>query len=311
MPTNRRPGSNGQPSVRRPKVAGLRKREGTDKQPSAESAPVEEENTSVEAAAEAAEPARDSEPESQATQEVASDQPGTDVSEPEPETADAEPESGTAYSEGGSETESGTAEPEGDSDSEREPAEESAVDSGEAATDQSGSDGEKSAKGGKSWLLWGATAVLLAAAIVFGLLAYTTYYQGPMANKAMISAGETSEVKGQVEDGVQKLFSYDFKDTAKTEKAAKELLTGDAVKKYNDLFAVVKEQAPKQQLIVTTTVKNSAVTQLQDDRAQVLVFVDQHALRSSTGESNIGPAQLSVTTEKQGDAWKITDLTIR
>ncbi|WP_406688613.1 hypothetical protein REH65_19620 [Saccharopolyspora sp. ID03-671] len=107
-------------------------------------------------------------------------------------------------------------------------------------------------------MLWAATALLFALAIFFGLATYTTYNTGPAANEALTSAGETSEVNGQVSDGVQKLFSYDFNDTAKTENAAKDLLVGSAVQKYNELFALVKQQAPQQQLIVTTTVKNSA-----------------------------------------------------
>ena len=309
MPTNRRPGSNGQPSVRRPKVAGLRKRETTEKQ-QREPAAAEEETTSAESAAEAAEPARSAEPESQESPEELPDEQVADVSGDEPEPAqhtsdvsgdESEPEQHAASAEG----------PVAAEDSDSEADRESSVEPAEGpAASESGS-GERAAKGGKAWVLWAAAAVLLVVAIVFGVLGYTTYYQGPMANKAMISAGETSEVKGKIEDSVQKLFSYDFKDTAKTEKAAKNLLQGDAVKQYDELFKVVKEQAPKQQLIVTTTVKSSSVTRLQGDRAQVLLFVDQHALRSGTGESNVGPAQLSVTTEQQDGTWKITDLTVR
>jgi Mce-associated membrane protein len=298
VPTNRRPGSNGQPPVRRPKVAGLRKRQMTEKQ-RPEPAPAEEETTSAEPETEAAEPARSAEPESQESSE---DLPAEQVADVSGDQAEQEQHAESA--------EDPVAEEDSDSEADRESSVESAGTAGGPAISESGS-GEPAARGGKAWLLWAAAAVLLVVAIVFGVLGYTTYYQGPMANKAMISAGETSEVKGKVEDSVQKLFSYDFKDTAKTEKAAEDLLQGDAVKQYDELFKVVKEQAPKQQLIVTTTVKSSSVTRLQGDRAQVLLFVDQHALRSGTGESNVGPAQLSVTTEKRDGTWKISDLTVR
>lgn len=162
-----------------------------------------------------------------------------------------------------------------------------------------------------SWVLFGVAAVFLGLAVWFGIEAYSTRFSGAGANEALVSAGATSEVNGQISDAVEKVFSYDFNDTAKTETAARDLLVGAAVQRYDDLFKVVREQAPQQQLIVTTTVKSSAVTRLQGDRAELLLFVDQHAMRANTGESNVGPAQISVSAEKQGDRWKITQITLR
>ncbi|GAA0504779.1 hypothetical protein GCM10011581_33610 [Saccharopolyspora subtropica] len=164
---------------------------------------------------------------------------------------------------------------------------------------------------GSPWGLLVASVILTLLAVWFGAEAYFTRYTGPAANEALVSAGVTSEVNGQITDAVETLFSYDFTNTAKTENAARELLIGPAVQRYDELFAVVKQQAPQQQLIVTTTVNNSAVTRLQGDRAEVLLFVDQHALRATTGETNTGPAQLSVTAEKQGGRWKISQIILR
>lgn len=310
MPTNRRSGSNGQPSGRKPKVAGLRKREQTETTQSTDPNP-DEGTTSSAGEGEAVESAG-AETRESSSEERTSEAENT---APEPDSAaDSDRESGSepestpeSEADSGTDSESATAAP---ADSEPEAGSEPATDS-EDATGSDGDEAESGAENGKPWVIWAVTAVFLIVAIVCGAMAYATYFRGPMANQAMVSAGETSEVKGQVEDGIQKLFSYDFNDTAKTEKAANDLLQGDAVKKYDELFSVVKKEAPKQQLVVNTTVKSSAVTQLQGDKATVLVFADQHALRSGTGESNVGPAQLSVTTEKQGDSWKITNLSVR
>lgn len=310
MPTNRRSGTNRQPAARRPKVAGLRKRP-TSPASSEETAKTEEEDqvngTAVTEQPEAAEPeaaeAATAEPETpeSATADSPAAEPETAKSETA-ETETAEPESqvseAVAADEPSSAQESPAAEPEKTETEDAEP-------------ESSKSDVAESGDAGKPWVLWGVTALLFALAIFFGVSTYTTYNTGPAANEALTSAGATSEVNGQVSDGIEKLFSYDFNDTAKTENAAKDLLVGPAVQKYDELFALVKQQAPQQQLIVTTTVKNSAVTRLEGDRAEVLVFVDQHAMRANTGESNIGPAQLSVSAEKQGDKWKITQLTLR
>lgn len=156
-----------------------------------------------------------------------------------------------------------------------------------------------------------AVAVFTGLAVWFGIEAYSARVSGAAANEALVSAGATSEVNGQISDAVEKVFSYDFNDTTKTETAARDLLVGSAVQRYDELFKVVREQAPRQQLIVTTTVKTSAVTRLQGDRAELLLFVDQHAMRANTGESNVGPAQISVSAQKHGDRWKITQITLR
>lgn len=300
MPTNRRSGTNRQPAARRPKVAGLRKRPTSPASPE-ETAKAEEEDqvngTAVTEQPEAAEPeAADAAPAETATAETSAAEPETaksETAEPEPQVSEA-----VAADEPSSAQDSPAAEPEKTETEDAEP-------------ESSKSDVAESGDAGKPWVLWGVTALLFALAIFFGVSTYTTYNTGPAANEALTSAGATSEVNGQVSDGIEKLFSYDFNDTAKTENAAKDLLVGPAVQKYDELFALVKQQAPQQQLIVTTTVKNSAVTRLEGDRAEVLVFVDQHAMRANTGESNIGPAQLSVSAEKQGDKWKITQLTLR
>ncbi|MEV4728919.1 hypothetical protein [Saccharopolyspora sp. NPDC049426] len=312
MPTNRRSGTNRQPAARRPKVAGLRKRP-TSPASSEETAKTEEEDqvngTAVTDQPEAAEPEA-AEPEA-AVAETASAEPetaGSESAEPESQVSEA-----VAADEPSSAEESSAVEPEpsGTAEVETQDAGTQDAETEDAEAEGSKSDVAESGETGKPWVLWGATALLFALALFFGVSTYTTYNTGPAANEALTSAGETSEVNGQVSDGIEKLFSYDFNDTAKTENAAKDLLVGSAVQKYDELFALVKQQAPQQQLIVTTTVKNSAVTRLEGDRAEVLVFVDQHAMRANTGESNIGPAQLSVSAEKQGDKWKITQLTLR
>ncbi|MGW5643111.1 hypothetical protein ACWEV3_25455 [Saccharopolyspora sp. NPDC003752] len=169
----------------------------------------------------------------------------------------------------------------------------------------------KTSSTGLVWTIWILAVLFVGVAVFLGIKAFDARYSGAGANQALVSAGATSEVNGQISDAVEKVFSYDFNDTGKTEAAARDLLVGSAVQKYDDLFKVVREQAPQQQLIVTTTVKNSAVTRLQGDRAELLLFVDQHAMRANTGESNVGPAQISVSAEKQGEKWKITQITLR
>lgn len=313
MPTNRRSGTNRQPAARRPKVAGLRKPTAStpveDEHVNGTAATEQEPKTAEPAAPEAAEPASTEVSEAAADERPASSEESS-AAESADEPAVAEPSDAEPSTPEPSTAESSQAEPSPAETSQAEP-EAGSEDAVDPEAEESKSEEQGSGKSGSPWVLWSATAVLAALAIFFGVATYTTYNTGSAANEALTSAGETSEVNGQISEGIEKLFSYDFNDTAKTENAAKDLLVGSAVQKYNELFALVKQQAPQQQLIVTTTAKNSAVTHLEGDRAEVLVFVDQHATRANTGESNIGPAQLSVSAEKQGDKWKITQLTLR
>lgn len=186
-------------------------------------------------------------------------------------------------------------------------------DAGSGASDS----GEAGEKGGllhdqRAWFLG-----MLALSVVFALLAALFGANalgltgGSQSNEALVDKAATSEVNGQVDDAVSKVFSYDFANTGKTEDAANKVLVGRAVQQYHDLFATVKQQAPQQKLVVTTTVKSSGVTRLQGDQAQVLVFVDQNATRTTTGENNVGPAQISIGVVKQGDQWKINSITQR
>lgn len=162
-----------------------------------------------------------------------------------------------------------------------------------------------------------ATAVLLIAAVLFGGLAFVFRQQAaPLMgdsgeNDALVDTAETSAVNGQAKEAVSKVFSYDFANTAKAESEAKKHLVGPAVEQYDQLFATVKQQAPQQKLLVTTSVKESGVKRLQADRAEVLAFVNQNATRTETKENSTGQAQVSLGMVKQGDQWKINNITQR
>lgn len=154
-------------------------------------------------------------------------------------------------------------------------------------------------------------AVLAGLAGWFGWEAHALSVAGNTENSALVDAGATSEVNGQVSAAVEKVFSYSFADTAATENAAKQVLAGKAADQYNQLFAQIKQQAPAQKLVVTVKVVTSGVKMLQDNRAQVLLFLDQTATRTDANQTNSGAAQLTVNAEKRGGNWVITDLNMR
>ncbi|AIJ26166.1 hypothetical protein AMETH_6074 [Amycolatopsis methanolica 239] len=158
--------------------------------------------------------------------------------------------------------------------------------------------------------------ILLVLLVVFTATAVAAGIAGAPAsdddtrNTALTDAAATSDVLGQVNKAVETVFSFDFSDTAKTQNAAQNLLRDGAVEQYNQLFEQVKRLAPAQKLVLTTTIRATAVTRLDGDQAQLLVMADQRSTRGDTNQTSNAAAQLSVVAKKTGDTWKISDLTV-
>lgn len=165
----------------------------------------------------------------------------------------------------------------------------------------------------RSWVrrpgVLGVVAVLLAGTGLWSHQQARDLEAEPAArNAALTDNARTSEVKGEITDVVNTIFSYNFTDIAKTEQAAKTLLTGRAVQQYDALFGEVRKEAPAQKLVLTTTVTDSAVQTLQGDRARLLLFADQRNTRTSDGKSSYAAAMLAVDAVRQGGHWKISNI---
>jgi len=127
-------------------------------------------------------------------------------------------------------------------------------------------------------------------------------------NAALTEPARTSEVTGQITDAVNALFSYDYANPAKTQEAESRLLTGRAIGQYESMLAQVRAQAPKQKLVLTTTVTDSAVELLEGDRARLLVFADQRNTGTTRKDTTYAAAMLAVDAARRDGAWKITNL---
>ncbi|WP_340683384.1 hypothetical protein LCL61_33120 [Amycolatopsis coloradensis] len=160
-------------------------------------------------------------------------------------------------------------------------------------------------------ILFVAAAVLVAAGVWFTLEARSISAAPSAVNTALTDVGATAEVNSAVTVALDKIFSYSYDRTDATEKAAASVLRGKALESYNQLFAQVREKAPAQKLVLTTRVSSSAVQELGDGKARLLVFLDQAATRADNNSSTAAAAQLSITAEREGDNWVITDLVPR
>ncbi|TLW93745.1 hypothetical protein FFT09_10310 [Saccharomonospora piscinae] len=159
-------------------------------------------------------------------------------------------------------------------------------------------------------------AALVVAALVFGGLAvffesrHSAATEGS-ANQALVDVAATAEVEQAMSDAAERLFSVDFNDIEKTQRAADELLADDDVRStYDALMGDYRTLASEQKAVVTTTAVRSAVEVLGDDRARVMVYVDQTATRSGAEESQGGDAAMWFETERRDGAWKVVNMDV-
>ncbi|MGQ0773214.1 MAG: hypothetical protein ACT4NY_02145 [Pseudonocardiales bacterium] len=154
--------------------------------------------------------------------------------------------------------------------------------------------------------------IVLVIAVYFGALFYneTNRLTGSAAasNAAVIDAGTTAQVSGQVRDAVERIYSYDFARLDDNERAAREVITGPFVDDFGVQFGRVRELAPQQQAVVVATVADLAVKSLDGDRASVMVFIDQQASRGTQAQPLLVAGRLTVTAERVEGSWKIADV---
>jgi Mce-associated membrane protein len=148
--------------------------------------------------------------------------------------------------------------------------------------------------------------VALGCAVWFGI---ETAALSPSDNAALVDTAATSSVTAEVGDAVKAVFSYDYANLARTERAASEYLIGDAVRQYQAQFASARTRAMSEKLVRTTTVRAIGVRSLVGDDASVLLFLDQQTVAQGGGAPSSSVAQLSVTAKRVDGRWKLATLT--
>ncbi|MEU7783462.1 hypothetical protein [Amycolatopsis sp. NPDC049159] len=147
--------------------------------------------------------------------------------------------------------------------------------------------------------------VALGCAVWFGVEAASL---SPGSNQALVDSAATASVSAEVSDAVKSVFSYDYANLARTERAAAEVLTGDAVGQYQAQFTSARTRAAAEKLVRTTTVRAVGVRSLVGDDASLLLFLDQQTVGSG-GVLSSSVAQLAVTARRVDGRWKISSLT--
>lgn len=157
--------------------------------------------------------------------------------------------------------------------------------------------------------IFGAATVVLGALGVWATVAsHDLRANSGGSNAAVVDTAATRAVSRDVTSAVNTIFSYSYLDTARTRAAAQNLLTGTAIRQYDQLFALVEQEAPKEKLVVTTRVTNIGVELLTQGKARLLVFANEQDTLTGTGKSSYGGAMFAVTAVSIGGTWKIENI---
>ena len=157
-------------------------------------------------------------------------------------------------------------------------------------------------------LLGAATVVLGSLGIWAVVAAHNLNAAANAANNALVDRSATQKVETDITRAVNTIFSYTYADTARTRAAAQRLLTGQAIRQYDRLFALVQQQAPPQKLVVTTSVTRIGVEFLIGGHARLLVFANQQDTRAGTAQASYGGAMFAVTAVQKNGSWKIENI---
>ncbi len=150
--------------------------------------------------------------------------------------------------------------------------------------------------------------VLVVVALVLGLRTQSLRDDPALANHALLDEAAGREVTTVVSRGLVQVLSYNWSQPDVTRVAADQLLSGQARKEYDTLFASLQERAPGQKLVLVSEVKMVGVQRLTGSSATLLVFIDQSSTRDKDKQSSVSAAQLRVEAKRHGGSWTITGL---
>lgn len=150
-----------------------------------------------------------------------------------------------------------------------------------------------------TWLLAG---LALLTALTVGLAGYLWFVQP--------SPGEvddaTAAARSAAERAVVPVLSYDYQDLDGSREAAREFLTPDYLEEYDKLYdGLVEGNAGSTETVVEAEFVASAVVRGGEDRAEILVFVDQATTNAQNQQPVVYRNQVRMRMENVDGRWLV------
>lgn len=164
-------------------------------------------------------------------------------------------------------------------------------------TDQSGAG---RAVGVPTWLL------LALALLTVALVAVTAYVWTLPSDTAVETA--TRSAQTAAEPASEAILSYDAATLESDQETAQSFMTAGYREDYDELFEVIKQNAPTTETKVEAEVISSGIVRSGEDRVAILLFVNQSTTNKQQTEPIIYKNQVTVTMERVDDEWLVDDM---
>ena len=151
-----------------------------------------------------------------------------------------------------------------------------------------------------TWLL-----LALALALV-ALLAATAYVWSRPSDSEVETA--TRSAQTAAERATTAILSYDAATLEADQETAQSFMTSDYREDYDELFEVIKENAPATETRVEAEVIASSIVRSGEDRVAILLFVNRPTTNKQQQEPVIYKDQVTVTMQQVGGDWLVDDL---
>lgn len=160
----------------------------------------------------------------------------------------------------------------------------------------------------RSTVLAGLTAVLVlavACAVWFGIESQSLRGGQSAESVALADPEATEEVIEQVSAALKTAFSYDYANLEPARRDIALALTGSAERAFHQHWPGIAKRAKAQKEVRASTVRSIGVRTLTEDRAVLLVFLDQQVLSARDGRES-STSTLDVTAVRVDGAWRVS-----
>ena len=149
-----------------------------------------------------------------------------------------------------------------------------------------------------TWVL-AAVGVLAVALVVLASVVWT---------RPDVDPDEVGAAQSAAEQAIVPVLSYDYRELDADAAAAQSYLTEDYREKYDELFSVIADNAPRTEAVVRAEVIASSVVRTAPEAVEVLLFVNRPTTNKQVTEPVVYRDQVTVTMVRDGEDWLVDGL---
>jgi Mce-associated membrane protein len=151
-----------------------------------------------------------------------------------------------------------------------------------------------------TWLLIGLAVLLVA------LVAASAYFWTQPSDSDIEEA--TQAAQSTAERAIVPVLSYDAATLDEDQATGRAYLTESYREEYDDLFELIRENAPQTGTVVSAKVISSGIVRSGEDRVEVLLFVDRPTTNKQQTEPVVFKDQVRVTMALVDGEWLIDEM---